>query len=52
MPKVIDVESTGIRISARFDNKPKQKYGLFDKLSLVVVGTCEVANSPNIFLTR
>ena len=52
MPKTIYLVSTGIRISARLDNKPKQKYCLFDKLSLVVVGVCEVDKNPHTFLTR
>ena len=33
-------------------NKPKQKYDLFLKLSLAVIGACEVDNNPHIFLTR
>ena len=33
-------------------NKPKQKYGLFAKFSLAVIGACEVAKNPQIFLTR
>ena len=52
MTNIIDLESTGLRISDRFANKPKQKYGLFDKLSLVVIGAREVAKNPHIFLTR
>ena len=32
--KTIDPEWTGLSISARLDNKPKQKYGLFSKYSL------------------
>ena len=34
------------------DNKPRQKNGLFDKLSLAVIVACEVANNHYIFLTR
>ena len=34
------------------DNKPKQKYGLFTKLSLALIGSCDVAKNPHIFLTR
>ena len=37
----IDLSSTGLRRSHRFSNKPKQKYGIFDKLSLALVGACE-----------
>ena len=32
-------------------NKPKQKYALFSKFSLSVIGECEMANKPHIFLT-
>ena len=52
MPKMIDLASTGLRRSSRLANKPKQKYGLFDKFSLAVIGACKVANNPHIFLTR
>ena len=31
-------------------NKPKQKYGLFSKLSLSVIGACGVVNNPHIFI--
>ena len=31
-PNMIDLTSTGLRISARLANKPKQKYGLITKL--------------------
>ena len=51
MPKMIDLAPTGLRISARLANKIKQKYGLFAKLSLSVVGACEEANNTHIFLT-
>ena len=43
MPEPIDLESTSLRISARLANKSKQKYGLFSKLSLAVIGSGEVA---------
>ena len=33
-------------------NKPKQKYGLFDKLLLALIGSCELAQNPCIFITR
>ena len=33
------------------DNKPKQKYGLFTKLSLEVIGARELSKKPHIFLT-
>ena len=46
-----DLASTGIMIYARLDNKPRQKYSLFDKLSLAVIGACEAAKKPHIFLT-
>ena len=49
---MIDLASTGRRRLARLDNKLKQKYGLFYKLSLAVVGSCELAKSPHIFPTR
>ena len=44
--------SYGLRISERLANKPRKKYGLFDKLSLEVIGACDMANNPHIFLTR
>ena len=52
MPKIIDLVSTGLRKSVRFANKPKQRYGLFGKFSLVVIGSCEVDKNLHIFLTR
>ena len=52
IPKMIDLESTGIRRSDILDHKPKQKYDLFAKLSLALIGACEVANNLHIFLTR
>ena len=42
MPKTIDLTSTGLRRSFGVDNKTKQKYGLFVKFSLSVVGAYEV----------
>ena len=48
---MINLESTGISISDRLDNKPK-KYGSFDKFSLAVVGACEIDKKSHIFLTR
>ena len=33
-------------------NKSKQKYGIFAKFSLAVIGACEVANNPHIFINR
>ena len=48
---MIYLASNGIRISAGLDSKPKQKYGLFDKLLLSVVGACEVDKNPYIFLS-
>ena len=47
---MIDLASTGTIISSRLANKPKQDYGLFAKLSLLVFGVCEVAMHPHIFL--
>ena len=38
--------------SARLDNKPKQKYGLFHKLSLALIGSYDVAKNLHKFLTR
>ena len=52
MPKMIDLESTKFSRSKILDNNPKQKYGFFSKFSLAVIGTCEVAKNPHIFLTR
>ena len=49
---MLDLSSTGLRRSASLANKTKQKYGLFSKLSLAIVGACEVAKNPHIFLTR
>ena len=49
---MIDLASTSLGISDRLDNEPKQKYGLFSKFSLEIVGSCNVANKPHIFLTR
>ena len=49
---MLDLVSTGIMRSSRLGSKPKQKYGLFDKLSLAVVGSHEVAKNPHIFITR
>ena len=51
MPKIADMESAGLRIYARLANKPRQKYGLFDKFSLAVIGACEANNNHHIFLT-
>ena len=52
MPNMLDMASSGIRRSDRLHNKPKQKYGLFTKLSLAVFGACDVDKTPHIFLTR
>ena len=46
MPKMIYLESPGISIYARLDNKTRQKYSLFDKFSLSVIGAREAANNP------
>ena len=47
-----DLESTGIMIYARLANKKRQKCSLFEKFSLAVIGECEAANNPHIFITR
>ena len=52
MPKMTDLTSTGLRIYARLANNPRQKYGLFDKFSLAVIGASEAAKNLHIFLTR
>ena len=52
MPKMTDLTWTGLRRSERLANKPRQKYGLFAKLSLAVIGACGVAKKPHTFLTR
>ena len=52
MPKMTDMASNGIMIYARLANKTRQKYGLFDKLSLSVIGACEAAKKPHIFIPR
>ena len=48
---IIDLASIGLRISARLANKPKQKYVVFTKLSLVLFVACELAKNSHIFLT-
>ena len=52
MPKMINLASTDISRSARLSNKTKQKYDLFVKLSIAVIGECEVAKNSHIILTR
>ena len=47
--KMLGMEPTGLRRSARLANKPKQKYGLFAKLSLELIVSCEVDNNPTYF---
>ena len=47
---MIDMASTGLRRSSRLANKPRQKYGLFSKLSWAVIGACEVSNNLHIFI--
>ena len=49
---MIDLASIGLRISARLANKLRQKYGVFDKFQLSVIGAYGVANKPHVFLTR
>ena len=51
MHKMINLESTGLRRYARLANKPRQKYSLSTKLSLAVIGACEVAKNPHVFIT-
>ena len=48
---MLDMESTGLRRSARLANKPPPKV-LSDKLSLALVVSCDVTNNPHIFITR
>ena len=49
IPKMLNLESTGLRRSDRLNNKPRKK-GLFDELSLEVVGSCEVDKNLPIFI--
>ena len=51
MSKIINLASTGTRISAELANKTR-KYGLFAKFSSAVIGAWDVAKNPEIFLTR
>ena len=51
IPKMINIYSTCLRISVWLDNKSKQKYGLFTKFSLEVIGAFEVAKNLHIFIT-
>ena len=51
MPRMINLASTGPSRYASLANKPRQKYVLFAKLSLELIGACEVAKNPQIFLT-
>ena len=50
--KMVDLKSTGLRRYSRLGDKPKQKYGIFDKFLLAVILAFEADNNPNIFLTR
>ena len=52
MANIVDLATTGLRISSRLDNKPKQKYGFFSKLLLEGVEACGMAEKYHIFLTR
>ena len=52
MPNMIDLLWNGFIRSARLANKPRQNYGLFDTLSLAVIGACDVADNSHIFITR
>ena len=51
MPNITNLESTGIRRYARLANKTQNKYALIGELSLEVIGECDVAKNPQIFLT-
>ena len=51
MPNIINLSSPDLIISSRLANKTEQKYGLLSKLSLAVIGACEVAKNLHIFLT-
>ena len=51
IPNIINLAPTGIRKSARLANKPRQKYGLFTKFSLAVIGSCYGAKKFHIFIT-
>ena len=48
---MIDIVSTGLSRSVRLANKPKQKYGLFAKFSLAVIGAYDVDKNPHTYLT-
>ena len=48
---MIDPVPAGIRRYARLANKPRQKYGLFAKFPLEVIGEFEVDKNPHIFIT-
>ena len=50
MPNMFDLVSTGLSRSSRLAKKIEQKYGLFSKLSLTVVGACGVDNNPHTFI--
>ena len=52
IPKMIDIAQTDIRRYTRLANKPKQKYGIFDKSSFSLIGACEATKNPYIFITR
>ena len=44
--------STGLSISTRFVNKPKQKNGSYSKFSLELIGARSVDKNPHIFLNK
>ena len=46
------MESTGIHWSFRLQNKPKQNYGLFSKLSIAVTVAFDVDKHPHMYPTR
>ena len=49
---MVNMASTDLLNSARLDNKLKPKYSIFAKLSLELVGACEVDLNKHLFLTR
>ena len=49
---MIDMASTGLKISERFSNKPIKKMVYFQNFSSALIGAYEVDNNPHIFLIR
>ena len=50
--KMINLASDNLRKIDRLTNKTKQKYDLFSKFSLSVIGACEVTKNTHIFINR